>query len=137
MLIVVAFTVCCTRHQKTDDRAEDRITVCGMVRLQDGTPVPKALVHLYKLPKDTRDDVVANSYELAGTDADGRFVLRSTYAGRQYWLSTSRSSDCAGLTVSELETRRARVTFHRSAGAGECESTINLVLDNGCNLRLQ
>src|SRR5579863_4139011 len=115
MLIVVALTVGCTRHQKTDDRA-DRITVCGMVRLQDGAPVPKALFHLYNLPKDTRDDVVKNRYELAETDAAGRFVLRSTYESRPYWLAISRSSACAELTSSELEPKRIPVTFHQSGG---------------------
>lgn len=126
----------CTQDQ-TNGRVEDRITVCGRLRSEDGIPVSKALLHLYKLPKDAPDDVVANSYELTKTDADGRFVLRSTYADRQYWLSVERSSGCEGLTLSELESRRVPVTFHRSAGEGECESAVGAVLDKSCNLRVQ
>ena len=126
----------CTRHQTNGD-AEDRITVCGTVRSQDGTPLPKALFHLHKLAKDTPDDVVANSYELTETDADGRFALRSADAGRQYWLSVSRSRGCERLTPSELESRRLPVTFHRSAGEKDCDGTVSVVLDSGCELRLQ
>jgi hypothetical protein len=136
VLTACALACSCTRH-RASDRVEDRITVCGMLRSQGGKPVSEALLRLYKLPKDTRDDVVANSYELTGTDADGRFVLRSTDSGRRYWLAIERSSGCEGLTLSELESRRLPVTFHRSAGEGECESAVNVVLDNGCNLRLQ
>lgn len=141
MRIAIILMICtlasgCTRHQ-TDAGPGDRTTVCGTVRSEGGKPVSEAPLHLYKLPKDTRDDVVANSYELTRTDAEGRFVLRSTYADRQYWLSIVPSSGCEGLTFLELESRRVPVTFHRSAGEGECESTISAVLDKGCNLRLQ
>ena len=137
LILIACVLACgCTRHP-LDGRVEDRITVCGVLRSQYGTPVSKALLHLYKLPKDTRGDVVANSFELAQSDANGRFVLRSTYAGRQYWLSIERSSGCGGLPLSELESRRTPVTFRRMVGQGRCESTIDAVLDNGCNLRLQ
>jgi hypothetical protein len=135
VIILTACTVACacTRHRASGP-AGDRITVCGMLRTKDGAPISKALLRLYKLPKDTWDDVVANSYELTETDADGRFVLRSTYADRQYWLAIERSSGCEGLTSSELESRRIPMTFHRSTGEEECASMISAVLDNGCNL---
>ena len=136
LLTACALACGCTQHQ-TDGHAEDQVTVCGLLRSQDGTPVSKALFHLYKLPKDTPGDVVANSYELTETDPDGRFVLRSTYADRQYWLSIVRSRDCEGLTFSELESRRIPVIFHRSTLEGDCESTINVVADKGCNLTLR
>ena len=135
VLAAIALTLACTHHQ-TNGRVQDRIMVCGTIWSQDGTAVSKALIQLHKLPKDTPNDVMANSYELAKSDLDGRFVLRSADAERQYWLSIERSHGCEGLTLSELEARRVPVTFHRSERR-DCESTINVVVDNGCNLKLQ
>lgn len=137
-IILAAFALAfgCTRHEP-NDHTEDRITVCGVLQSQNGKPVSDALLHLYKLPKDTQDDVVGNSYELAGTDANGRFVLRSTNPDRQYWLSIERASGGGRLALTELESRRVPVTFHRTASGGVCESKVDLVLQNGCNLRLQ
>ena len=136
ILTAYALACGCTQHL-TEGHAEDRVTVCGLLRSQDGTPVSKALFHLYKLPKDTPGDVVANSYELTESDANGRFVLRSTDADRQYWLSIARSRGCEGVTPSELDSKRLPVTFHRSAGEKDCDSTVSVVLDSGCVLRLQ
>ena len=83
VLAICALACGCTRHEANAD-AEDRLTVCGSVRQEDGTPVAKALIELHKLAKDTPDDVLANSFELTKTDAGGNFVLRSADEHRQY-----------------------------------------------------
>ena len=135
-LVVCALGAGCTRSQ-VDPDAKDRITVCGTIQRQDGTPVSKALVELHKIAKDTPSDVVANSYELAGTEQDGHFVLRSSYVGRQYWFSIHNTRGCEGLSYSQLEAKRLPVTFQRSMAEGECESKVKLVVDDYCDLRLQ
>jgi hypothetical protein len=106
------------------------------VARQDGTPVLKALIELHKLSKDTPDDVVANSYEMVETDQDGRFVFRSAYVGRNYWLSINGTRGCGNLSMSELESKRLPVTFQRSAPKGDCEK-IKLSLDGRCDLKMQ
>ena len=71
VLAICALACGCTRYEANAD------AVCGSVRQEDGTPVAKALIELHKLAIDTPDDVLANSFELTGTDASGSFVLRS------------------------------------------------------------
>ncbi|MFI5113813.1 MAG: hypothetical protein ACHP7J_01625 [Terriglobales bacterium] len=136
LLVVCALGSGCTRHQ-VDPDAKDRINVCGTIQRPDGAPASKALVELHKIAKDTPDDVVANSYELAETGDDGHFVLRSSYVGRQYWFSINSTRGCEGLSFSQLEAKRLPVTFHRTAVEGDCESKIKLVVDDHCNLKLQ
>jgi hypothetical protein len=136
LLAGCAIAIGCTRHDK-DASARDRITVCGAVALQDGAPVSKALIELHKLGSDTADDVIENSYEVSETDQDGRFVFRSAYVSRDYWLSINWTRGCGGLSRSDLESRRLPVTFQRSAPEGGCESKIKLSLDNHCDLKMQ
>lgn len=136
LIVVCALGSRCTRHQVDTDEKE-RITVCGTIQQPDGAPVSKALVELHKIAKDTPDDVVANSYELAKTGDDGHFVLRSSYVGRQYWFSINSTRGCEGLSFSQLEVKRLPVTFRRSAVEGVCESKIKLVVDDHCNLKLE
>jgi hypothetical protein len=107
------------------------------VQQQDGASVSKALIELHKLARDTPDDVVANSYEVSETDGSGSFVLRSADEGRQYWLSIKGTHGCESFKLSELESKRLPVTFHRSAAEGDCECKINLLLDSSCNLKLR
>ena len=136
LLVVCALASGCSRHE-VDPDAKDRITVCGTIQRQDGTPVSKAMVELHKIAKDTPDDVVANSHEVTETKDGGLFVLRSSYVGRQYWVSINSTRGCEGLSPSQLEAKRLAVTFHRSGTEGECESKIKLVTDDHCNLKLQ
>jgi hypothetical protein len=126
----------CTRHQ-VDPDAKDRITICGTVQRQDDAPVSNALLELHKLAKDTPDDVKANSYELGETDGSGLFVLSSAYAERQYWLSIKSTRGCEGLSMADMESKRLPVAFSRSAAEGDCDSKINLLLDDHCGLKLR
>jgi len=95
------------------------------------------MIELHKLAKDTPDDLKANSYELAETDANGGFVLRSAYEHREYWLSIYGTPGCEGISMSELESKRVPVSFHRSASKGDCESKVDLLLDNHCGLKVR
>ncbi len=46
---------------------------CGVMVSKKAPSVPRALVGLHELPKDTLDDVRANRCELAETDGNGSF----------------------------------------------------------------
>ena len=125
----------CTKHQ-IDVDAKDRITVCGTVQGFNGAPVAKALIELHVRATDTQDDPVANRFEVSRTGDDGHFVLRSGYERRQYWLSINSARGCEGLNLRDLESKRLPVTFQRSASEGDCDSRINLVVDDHCDLKL-
>lgn len=136
VLAICALACGCTRHQVNAD-AKNRLTVCGSVRQEDGTPVAKAVIELHKLAKDTPDDVPANSFELTETDASGSFVLRSADERRQYWLSIKSIRGCESLSASELESKRLSVTFRRAAVGDDCESEISPSLNGGCDLNVR
>jgi|GEM_PF-3096337 len=124
-------------HRGAGEAAVDRVAVCGVVVSEAGTPVRKALIELHELAKDTPDDVVANRYELSGTDQNGRFQLRAVTPDRQYFLAIAGTRACDGLTVSEREAKRLPVTFRRRMDDQECRDSINVLLDSGCNLTLR
>ena len=137
LILVSCVLACgCTRHQ-VDSDSKDRITACGTVHRQDEAPVSKAMIELHKLAKDTPDDLRANSYEITETDASGGFVLKSAYEHRQYWLSVHGTQGCEGISMSELESKRVPISFQRSARQGDCESKVNLLLDDHCDLKVQ
>ena len=134
IFIACVLALGCTRHQ-VDPDAKDRITVCGAVQRQDGAPVKNALIELHERAKDTPDDPVANRYELSETDEHGYFVLRSSYVGRRYWLSIKSTRGCEGLSLYDLESKRLPIALQRSASEGACQSKINLVADDHCDLK--
>jgi hypothetical protein len=137
MAFIVAacvMTCACTKHQ-TDGDAKGRITVCGTVQRQDGSPVPKALIELHERAKDTSNDPFANRYEVVETANNGRFVFRSGYADRQYWLSINGTSVCKALSRN-LDSRRVPVMFRRSAAQVGCDGEINLVAEDDCDLKV-
>jgi hypothetical protein len=135
--MMIAWALLGCPHLHAEPNAKERITVCGTLKQQDGTPASKAMVELHGRATDTVDDPVANRYELSRTDGDGHFVFRSSYVDRQYWLSISGVRGCEGLSLHDRESKRLPVKFQRSGGQGECDSEINLVADEHCDLTLR
>ena len=43
----------CSRNHAPRNEVEDRIDACGVMVSKKGPPVPRALVEVYELPKDT------------------------------------------------------------------------------------
>ncbi|MGD0792267.1 MAG: carboxypeptidase-like regulatory domain-containing protein [Terriglobales bacterium] len=136
ILLVFALLCSCSRHRATE-AANDWISVCGTAIGEDRLPVSKALIELHELPKDTPDDAIANRYEIATTNENGRFRLAGVVPDRQYWLTIEGKAGCTGLTMSERESKRLPIAFRRRSGDRECQDSINVLLDLHCNLKVQ
>jgi len=122
----------CSRNSRPGQTVEDNITVCGAIDSEDAHRIANSTIELYDSKES--DDPVANRYQLAIADQSGKLKLKAVVPSRQYWLAIVPKVAC--VSMAEQEARRIPVTAQRRAHDTECQDSIRVFLDAGCNLKL-
>jgi hypothetical protein len=123
----------CSGNSPTGQVREDDVTVCGVVDSDDARRIANSTIELYDSPKQTNDPV-ANRYQLAIADQNGKFKLKAVIPSRQYWLAVVPKAGCVSLA--EREAQRIPVIAQRRAPDTECQDNIRVFLDAACNIKL-
>jgi hypothetical protein len=132
-MVLLSSLLGCSRNSRPEKAVEDHITVCGAIDSEDVRRIANSTIELYDSPKETNDRV-GNRYQLAIADRNGKFKLKAVVPSRQYWLAIVPKAAC--VSMAEQEARRVPVTAQRRSEDTECQDNIKLILDAGCNLKL-
>jgi hypothetical protein len=123
----------CSGNSRPEQAVEDHVTVCGAIGSEEVRRIANSTVELYDSPKETNDPV-GNRYQLAIADQSGRFKLKAVVPTRQYWRAIVPKTGC--VSMAEQEARRILVTAQRRSEDTECQDSIKVFMDAGCNLKL-